>query len=174
MKITRIAAIGLIAATVSVAGFAGCGGSDSSSASSTADTTAAAPEMTEAEFVAAATKVCTDVKAFATDAEASIDGTSLESLQAFAASVSDKSKAAMTELRAITPPAAMGDAYQAYLDAQAAVVDSAVAQFADVQVSTSIDDLVAKTSTASTADDALNTAADKAAVAAGLPECGSE
>ena len=56
MKITRIAAIGLIAATVSVAGFAGCGGSDSSSASSAADTTAAAPEMTEAEFVAMRTK----------------------------------------------------------------------------------------------------------------------
>ncbi len=174
MKITRLTAIGLIAATVSVAGFAGCGGSDSSSASSAADTTAAAPEMTEAEFVAAVTKVCTDVKAFEKDAEASIDGTSLESLQTFAASVADKSRAAMAELRAITPPAAMADAYQTYVDAQAAVVDNGVAQAADVQVSTSIDDIVAKTSTASTANDALDTAADEAAVAAGLPECGDE
>ncbi len=174
MKITRIAAIGLIAATVSVAGFAGCGGSDSSSASSAADTTAAAPEMTEAEFVAAATKVCTDVKTFVKNAGASLDATSLESLQTFAAGAADKSKAAMAELRAITPPAAKADAYQAFLDAKAAVVDSGLAQSADVQVSTSIDDVIAKTSTASTAEVALNTTADTAAVAAGLPECGGK
>ena len=173
MKITRIAAIGLIAATVSVAGFAGCGGSDSSSASSAADTTAAAPEMTEAEFVAAATKVCTDVKAFITDAAASVDSTSLESLQAYAASAVDKSKAALTELRAITPPAAMADAYQAYLDAQAAEVDNGVAQATDVQVATSVDDLNA-TQSANTADDALTAEVNTAAVAAGLPECGGE
>jgi len=172
MKITRIAAIGLIAATVSVAGFAGCGGSDSSSASSAADTTAAAPEMTQAEFVAAATKVCTDVKTYVKNAAASLDATSLESLQTFAASGAVKS--AMAELRAITPPAAKADAYQAFLDAKAAVVDSGLAQSADVQVSTSIEDVIAKTSTASTAEVALNTTADTAAVAAGLPECGGK
>ena len=162
MKITRIAAIGLIAATVSVAGFAGCGGSDSSSASSAADATAAA------------TKVCTDVKTYVKNAAASLDATSLESLQTFAASGAVKSKAAMAELRAITPPAAKADAYQAFLDAKAAVVDSGLAQSADVQVSTSIEDVIAKTSTASTAEVALNTTADTAAVAAGLPECGGK
>lgn len=174
MKITRIAAIGLIAATVSVAGFAGCGGYDSSASSSAADTTAAAPEMTEAEFVAAASKVCTDVKTFVSNADASIDATSLESIQAVVASVTVKTKAAMAELQAITPPAARADAYQAYVDAEAAVVDSGVAQSAVVQVSTSIDEVIAKASSASTAEDALNTTADKAALAAGLPECAGE
>ena len=132
MRITRIAAVGLIAATVSVAGLAGCGGSDSSSATTAADTTAAAPELTEAEFVAAATKVCTDVKAAEKDAEAALDATNLESLQAFVAANVDASKAAVAELESITPPAAMADAYAAYVSAQAAVVDFASTLGADV------------------------------------------
>lgn len=55
MKITRIAAIGLISATIAVGGFAGCGGSDSSS-SAPADTAAAAADTTAAASDAVALK----------------------------------------------------------------------------------------------------------------------
>lgn len=172
MKITRIAAVGLIAATVSVAGFAGCGGSDSSSAPSTAaDTTAAAPEMTEADFVAAATKVCTDVKAAEKTAQASLDSTNLQSLQEFVTTALNASKTALADLQGITPPAAMADAYSAYIAAQSAVVDAAATLEADVASATSLEDVTAKMAAATTDGEKLTAAADEAAVAAGLPEC---
>ena len=60
MKFTRIAAVGLVAVSLSVAGLAGCGGSDTSAASS--DTTAASTSaaLSKADLIAAATQAYLD------------------------------------------------------------------------------------------------------------------
>ena len=133
MKITRIAAVGLIAASLSVAGFAGCGGSDSSS-SAAADTAAAADttaadttgttggEMTKDEFIAAANKVCTEGEAAIKAAQEGADASSLEGLQSLVSGSADAAQTFADNLKAVTPPADLADAYSAYLAKLDAVI----------------------------------------------------
>ena len=171
MQTTRIAAVGLVAISLSVIGFVGCGGSDSSSAGTDAATSATTPALTQAEFVAAANKVCADIRAKSAANGAKLDLTNLQSVKdAMATGLAD-AKAAVAELRAITPPVESAAVYRAYVAAQAAEVDAGDAVIAKVDSATTVKDALAAANADESASATRLAAATSAATAAGLTEC---
>ena len=178
MKITRIAAVGLIAATVSIAGVAGCGGSDSSSSApadtaAAADTTATAAAMTKEEFIAAADKVCADVHAKTAALQDQADNTSLQSIQDTFSQALEDAKAGNAALQGITPPADLAADYQAFLDAHAASQANAETLVADITAATTLEDAVAAVK-ANTDVETLAAKGKAAAETLGLTECAKD
>lgn len=171
----RIAAIGLVAASLTVAGFAGCGGSDSSNASSetAAGATTSAP-LTKDELITAATAVCTDIRAQFAAGQENLDQTDLAGLKSFTADAQAASEKAIADLKALAPPDEIAAEYTAYVDAQAAVVDAGAPLVDTVQSATTPDEVVAALSADDPERTALEATADEAAIAAGLPECAKD
>ena len=182
MKITRIAAVGLIAASLSVAGFAGCGGSDSSSSApadtaaaadtTAADTTAAAGgEMTKDEFIAAANKACTDGNAAIKAAQDAGDVTTLEGAQATVSAAADAATQLGSDLHAITPPADLADAYNAYLAKYDAVQANSEALNTAVAAATDLTEAQKAVADSTNTEAGVNAEAVAAAKELGLTAC---
>lgn len=179
MKLTRIAAVGLISATLAVGGLAGCGSSSSSSSGSdttaadttAADTTATTDTTGGSDFVAAATQVCTDGIAAMKAAADAGDTTTIEGLQATLQSTADAAKASLEQLQALEPPADQADAYQAFIDAQTTVVTNAEDLATKIGSETDLDAAQAEVVKAGEAEAENTAAAESAAKALGLDAC---
>ena len=171
----RIAAA-VAAASLSIGLVAGCGGSDSSASSSAADTTAAASTtaaMTQAEFVAAADKICADVNAKVATLEDSADNSGLQGVQNIYEQALADAKAGNAELQALTPPADLAADYQAFLDAHAASQANGESLVAKIQAATTLEEAVAVVK-ANTDLEALAAKGKAAATKLGLAECAKD
>jgi len=168
----RIAAA-IAAASLSIGLVAGCGGSDSSASSSAADTTATTAALTKEEFVAAADQVCADVHVKADALKASLDNTSLQSVQAtFDQAVADAT-AGNAQLQGITPPADLAADYQAFLDAHAASQANAEALLADIKAAGNVEAALAAVA-ANTDVETLAAKSEALATKLGLTECAKD
>lgn len=174
MNVSRIAAVGLVAATLSIGGLVGCGSSDSSSAGSdtaaAADTTSTTAALSTDEFTAAAKAICTDSGAEALKIVASAEN-SLEGIQSLTADTHAVSAAALAKLQALTPPADLASNYEAYLAAQEANVNQAADVANQVKDAGTIEEANAILVEGKASSDELGKAASDAATAAGIPDC---
>lgn len=178
MKITRIAAVGLVAASLSVVGFAGCG-SSSSSSSGGSDTAAATDAATtaalsKADLIAAADKVCADAHAKVKALTDAADMTDLASLQSFMTDAQAASEQALADLKALTPPDEVATEYTAYVDAEGTQLSKTAALTDTVSAATSAEEAVKAITDAAAELDPISADTKAKAAAAGLVECAKD
>jgi hypothetical protein len=138
-----------------------------------ADTTATTAALTKEEFVAAADQVCADVHVKADALKASLDNTSLQSVQATFDQALADATAGNAELQGITPPADLAADYQAFLDAHAASQANAEALVADIKAAGNVEAALAAVA-ANTDVETLAAKSEALATKLGLTECAKD
>jgi outer membrane murein-binding lipoprotein Lpp len=174
MNTPRIAVVLLGAAALSGIGLAGCGGSDSttSAATSQADGAAAEPRLTDAQYVAAANKVCAATE---TATQAVPEPTTPEEFGPYLEKVADAGQDGVDGLSGLYPPADLQAAHDRLVAAETQAVALARSLASDAAGATSaadIDKIAARIDTPEFQD--VSKEIDAAAKAAGVEDCGED
>ena len=177
MKMSRIAAVGLIGLGLAATGVAGCGGSDApasttAAATATADGANAEPRMSPAAYRAAADTVCTDVLA---KTKAIPQPTDAAGFPAYLKEVAAVAQDAVDGLSGLYPPADLDAEHQKLIAAEQEGVDilsRISAQLPDPPTDAAVQEAGARVNGADAT--AVQAKAKAAALALGLTACGAD